>query len=115
MKGGKINKVTEFDREVKLPIIGVAMVRDTMSWVDGLPRISIFQENRIGPNIDPWGTPHEQREEEVMLLQKCKVYEVHHFRTVPEMPTQINNPSNRIAWSIVSEAVSQVKLKSIRM
>ncbi len=79
------------------------------------PKGSIYKENNIGPNMDPWGTPQESgaadeenspRWTEKLLSVR---YDWNHLRAMPLIPTHSSSLDKRIEWLTISKA--EVKSK----
>lgn len=72
------------------------------------PRGCIYNENKRGSNIEPWGIPHVKRAgEEVsfpVVTENVLSFrqDANHRNTGPFKPTSLSRRSKRMTWSIMS-------------
>lgn len=83
------------------------------------PKDSIYKEKRMGPRMEPWGTPQVSGAaiEQYSLRWTEKIlsvrYDWNHLTAVPLMPMHCSRHDKRILWSTVSKAA--VRSRSTRI
>ena len=96
------------------PCVSSAYIWWLTSWVLIIWLIDVvYKQNRKGPRTDPCGMPKWRscgHESEPSMCTCCclfEMYDLNHWKTVPEMPKCTCSRSKRVEWSMVSKAADR--------